>query len=84
MAVLSRGHNVLCDSSRVQAGVASTVNNNVNGAASLLSCAICRWGQLTSTVTFVGFVIISKTAERFCDCATSAAMSSSEASASMS
>ena len=39
--------------------------------------------QATSTVTFVGFVRASKTAERFWDWATSASMSSFEASASM-
>src|SRR5690606_6065260 len=38
----------------------------------------------TETVTLVGLVRASNTAERFCDCATSAAMSSSLASASMS
>src|SRR5690606_6313049 len=38
----------------------------------------------TGTVTLVGLVRASNTAERFCDCATSAAMSSSLASASMS
>jgi hypothetical protein len=32
-------------------------------------------GQLTFTATFVGFVITSKTAERFCDWATSASIS---------
>src|SRR5262249_1573469 len=40
--------------------------------------------QTTSTVTSVGFVMASNTAERFCDWATSASMSSLEASASMS
>jgi hypothetical protein len=39
--------------------------------------------QATSTVTFVGLVSASNTAERFCDWATSASMSSVEASASM-
>ena len=34
-------------------------------------------------MTFVGFVRASNTAERFCDCATSASMSSFDASASM-
>src|SRR5262245_10397638 len=38
---------------------------------------------LTSTVTFVGLVMMSYTADRFCDWATSALMSSSEASASI-
>lgn len=37
----------------------------------------------TSTVTLVGLVTMSYTAERFCDCATSASMSFFEASASM-
>ena len=37
----------------------------------------------TSTVTLVGLVTISNTAERFCDCATSASMSFFDASASM-
>ena len=40
--------------------------------------------QLTVTATLVGFVTMSNTAERFCDWATSASMSSGEASASMS
>ena len=40
-------------------------------------------GQLTSTVTFVGFVRASKTADRFCDWATIALISSGVASASM-
>ena len=44
----------------------------------------CSAGQLTTTVTFVGLVTMSYTAERFCDCATIASMSSAEASASMS
>ena len=39
--------------------------------------------QLTSTVTFVGFVIASYTADRFCDWATMALISSGVASASM-
>ena len=39
--------------------------------------------QATSTVTFVGFVSASNTAERFWDWATSASMSSRDASASM-
>ena len=39
--------------------------------------------QATSTVTFVGFVRASNTAERFWDWATSASMSSLDASASM-
>jgi len=39
---------------------------------------------LTATVTLVGLVTTSYTAERFCDCATIASMSSSDASASMS
>src|SRR6202044_1742758 len=39
--------------------------------------------QATSTVTFVGFVRASNTAERFWDWATSASMSSREASASI-
>ena len=38
----------------------------------------------TSTVTFTGFVRASYTAERFCDCATIASMSSFDASASIS
>ena len=43
-----------------------------------------RRAQLTVTVTFVGLVMTSKTAERFCDWATSASMSSGLASASIS
>jgi hypothetical protein len=39
--------------------------------------------QTTSTVTFTGLVITSYTAERFCDCATSASMSFFDASASI-
>jgi hypothetical protein len=39
--------------------------------------------QLTTTVTFVGLVTMSYTAERFCDCATRASISSRLASASM-
>ena len=39
--------------------------------------------QATTTVTFVGLVTMSYTAERFCDCATSASMSFFDASASM-
>src|SRR5581483_10117311 len=39
--------------------------------------------QATSTVTSVGFVRASNTAERFCDCATSASISCFEASASI-
>ena len=39
--------------------------------------------QATSTVTSVGLVSASTTADRFCDCATSASMSSLDASASM-
>ena len=39
--------------------------------------------QLTSTVTLVGLVMTSKTAERFCDCATSALISSAVALASI-
>ena len=35
-----------------------------------------REGQLTSTVTLVGLVTMSYTADRFCDCATSAFFSS--------
>ena len=38
----------------------------------------------TSTVTLTGFVRASYTAERFCDCATIASMSSFDASASIS
>ena len=45
------------------------------------SRAVCR--QLTVTRTSVGLVTMSKTAERFCDWATSASISSSLASASM-
>ena len=37
----------------------------------------------TSTATLVGLVTMSNTAERFCDCATSASMSSRDASASI-
>ena len=40
-------------------------------------------GQATSTLTLVGLVMMSYTAERFCDCATSALMSSGDASASI-
>src|SRR6185295_1536579 len=39
---------------------------------------------LTSTVTFVGLVMMSYTAERFCDCASIARISAGVASASMS
>jgi hypothetical protein len=39
--------------------------------------------QTTSTLTTVGFVMMSYTAERFCDCATSALISSGVASASI-
>jgi len=39
--------------------------------------------HLTSTVTLVGFVMMSYTAERFCDWATNALTSSGEASASI-
>ena len=39
--------------------------------------------QTTSTVTFIGLVMTSYTAERFCDCATSASMSFFDASASI-
>src|SRR5579871_1111309 len=42
-----------------------------------------RTRQATSTLTSVGLVSASKTAERFCDCATSASISSLEASASI-
>jgi hypothetical protein len=42
-----------------------------------------RSRQATSTVTLVGLVMMSYTAERFCDCATIALMSSGEASASI-
>ena len=41
-------------------------------------------GQTTSTLTFVGLVTTSYTAERFCDCSTIARISSGVASASMS
>ena len=40
--------------------------------------------QTTVTVTSVGFVTMSNTADRFCDCATIAWISSAEASASIS
>ena len=40
-------------------------------------------GQMTSTLTSVGFVMMSYTADRFCDCATSALISSGVASASI-
>ncbi len=43
-----------------------------------------RAGQLTVTCTWVGLVTMSNTADRFWDCATSAAMSSALASALMS
>ena len=42
-----------------------------------------RCAQATSTVMFTGLASASKTAERFCDCATSASMSFFGASASI-
>ena len=52
--------------------------NGTHFSASAVAAA-----QFTSTVTLVGFVMTSKTAERFCDWATSALISSGVASASM-
>ena len=56
-----------------------------NGSRSSLDLATAPStpAQVTSTVTFVGLVTMSYTAERFCDCATSASMSSRLASASI-
>ena len=55
------------------------------GAAPNPSFPVRRAGHyFTSTLTWVGFVMMSYTAERFWDCATSASMSSAEASASIS
>ena len=44
----------------------------------------CRHALRAVTVTSVGLVTMSNTAERFCDCATSAAICSGVASASIS
>ena len=52
--------------------------------APITTTVAARRPQTTSTATAVGFVTMSYTAERFCDWATSASMSSREASASMS
>ena len=55
--------------------------DDVSPHASQISGRRCPYA--TSTVTFVGLVMTSYTAERFCDCATSASISSFDASASI-
>ena len=64
-------------------GMAGTNDDDVNGAGRAAGdvAQVAHW--LIRTATFVGFVMMSNTAERFCDWATTAAMSSSEASASI-
>ena len=47
------------------------------------NCSDAFDGQTTSTVTLTGFVITSYTADRFCDCATSASISFLDALASI-
>jgi aspartokinase len=66
-----------------KAGMASTNDDDVSGAGEPCAYLSITNHLLTTTFTFVGFVMMSNTAERFCDCATSAAMSSSDASASI-
>src|SRR6185295_3305906 len=62
-----------------QPRVTGANDDDVSGAG-----AACSAGHFTSTHTFVGFVTMSNTAERRCDCATSALIASRVASASIS
>src|SRR6187402_2592231 len=64
-------------------GMTGTDDDDVDGAGQPGASEWTR-GHRTSTATLVGFVTMSNTAERFCDCATRAAMSSRDASASIS
>ena len=65
-----------------QAGLTGADDHGGGAAGPALERA-CRHTR-TSTSTWVGLVTISYTAERFWDCATTASMSSGEASASIS
>lgn len=64
------------DAARREAGLAGPDDDDGDAGGSR--------DQLTETATLVGFATMSNTAERFWDCATSASMSSEDASASMS
>ena len=70
-----------------EAGMASANDDDIRGGHGArldgVGALSVPRGYFTSTVTLVGLVMMSYTAERFCDCATSASMSSLEASASM-
>jgi len=52
---------------RRQAGMAGTNDDNVSGTGEPDAIGNSRDHLLTSTFTFVGFVMMSNTAERFCD-----------------
>ena len=64
-----------------QPGVAGPDDDR--GDVASCSAGVRRRTQPTSTVTLVGLVMMSNTADRFCDWATSASMSLGEASASI-
>ena len=66
-----------------QPGVAGA-DDDGRGAHAAAPCSRGERLSCTSTVTLVGLVMMSYTAERFCDWATSALISSGVASASMS
>ncbi|MBI3376008.1 MAG: hypothetical protein HY017_30175 [Betaproteobacteria bacterium] len=53
-------------------------DDNVNGASPQARCLPRDHVLLVVTVTSVGLAITSNTAERFCDCATSAAICSGD------
>ena len=71
-----------------EACVTGADDDDVNGARrparEMPIHAPCHHVLLVVTVTSVGLVMTSNTAERFCDCATSAAICSAVASASIS
>src|SRR5690606_10064267 len=67
-----------------EARVTGADDDHVDGAGHARRPLLGGSNHLTSTVTFVGFVTMSNTAERFWDCATRAAISSGVASASIS
>ena len=69
------------EAARRQAGVAGSDDDRGDVFDDTAPRAAAR--QTTATVTFVGFVSTSYTAERFCDCATMASISFFGASASM-
>ena len=57
-----------------QAGMAGTNDDNVNGSGRAAGDVAQTAHWLIRTLTLVGFVMMSNTAERFCDWATTRSM----------